>query len=125
LPIPTCLRDVQSFLGFANFFRHFIQDYARKALSLLALLKHALQASKKEDACRVDSTPHQDTASVPLYPLSGDALAAFEALETAFMSAPLLQCFDEHKPLRIETDASQRALGGILTQPVETESVTH
>jgi hypothetical protein len=41
------------------------------------------------------------------------------------MSAPLLQCFDEHKPLRIETDASQRALGGILTQRVETESVTH
>jgi len=36
---PNSLTDVQSFLGFANFYRRFIQDYFRVARPLTELTK--------------------------------------------------------------------------------------
>jgi len=41
---PASLTEVQSFLGFANFYRHFIKDYSRIARPLTELTK----GSKKE-----------------------------------------------------------------------------
>ena len=36
---PKSIKDVLSFLGFANFYRRFIKDYARLASLLTALTK--------------------------------------------------------------------------------------
>lgn len=36
-PIPKTIKDVQSFLGFAKFYRRFIEDYSRIAIPLKAL----------------------------------------------------------------------------------------
>ena len=38
-PIPMSFHDVQVFLGFANFYRRFIEVYSRIAVGLTALLK--------------------------------------------------------------------------------------
>ncbi|KAF4301497.1 hypothetical protein GTA08_BOTSDO10546 [Botryosphaeria dothidea] len=38
-PIPKNLREVQSFLGFANFYRRFIRDYAKLAEPLTRLTR--------------------------------------------------------------------------------------
>nr|KYP54744.1 Retrovirus-related Pol polyprotein from transposon opus [Cajanus cajan] len=38
LPYPSCVREVCSFLGHASFYRRFIQDSSKKALSLSNLL---------------------------------------------------------------------------------------
>ena len=38
-PTPTCIRDIQSFLGFANFYRHFIANFA-KLIVTMTLLTH-------------------------------------------------------------------------------------
>lgn len=38
-PIPRCVRDVQGFLGFANFYRRFIPEFSRLATPLINLTK--------------------------------------------------------------------------------------
>ncbi|ETW85149.1 hypothetical protein HETIRDRAFT_310139, partial [Heterobasidion irregulare TC 32-1] len=30
-PVPTCIKEVQSFLGFCNLYHRFIQDYSKVA----------------------------------------------------------------------------------------------
>ncbi|SLM37282.1 gag polymerase env [Lasallia pustulata] len=52
-------------------------------------------------------------------------MEAFKALMEAFMSAPLLRYFNENKPMRVETDASAFAIGGILTQQFEINDHLH
>jgi len=39
LPYPSSMREVRSFLGHAGFYRHFIQDFSKKALPLSKLLQ--------------------------------------------------------------------------------------
>ena len=36
---PASLKDVQSFIAFANFYHHFIKDFAKLASSLTTLTK--------------------------------------------------------------------------------------
>ena len=38
-PIPTRLKHLQAFLGFANFYRQFIKDYSQQALGMTKFLK--------------------------------------------------------------------------------------
>ena len=38
-PIPPCLKHLQAFLGFANFYRQFIKDYSQQALKMMKFLK--------------------------------------------------------------------------------------
>ena len=38
-PQPMTVKEVQAFLGFANFNRQFIKDYSEKALPLTKLMK--------------------------------------------------------------------------------------
>ena len=38
-PIPTTIKEVQSFLGFVNYNRKFIRDYSKKAIPLTNLTK--------------------------------------------------------------------------------------
>ena len=38
-PEPTCLKHLQAFLGFANFYGQFINDYSQQALGMTKLLK--------------------------------------------------------------------------------------
>ena len=52
-------------------------------------------------------------------------MEAFKALKEAFTSAPLLCYFDENKPMRVKTDASAFAIGGILTQRFEVNGHLH
>ena len=80
-----------------------------------------MEKNKKEIGVKV-----QQTNIVPaLFPLSETALEAFKALKEAFMNAPLLRYFDENKPMRVETDASAFAIGGILMQQFEIDGHLH
>ena len=38
-PEPTSVRDIQVFIGFANFYRHFIRGFSRIAALLTSILK--------------------------------------------------------------------------------------
>jgi len=92
---PNSLTEVQSFLGFANFYRRFIQGYSRVARPLTEL-------TKKGDGREWSWTP--------------EAEEAFQELKRRFTTAPILAHFDATKPVIIESDASDFALGAILSQ---------
>ena len=89
------------------------------AAPLLNLLKTG--KNKKEIGVKV----RQTNVVPPPFPLSETALEAFKALKEAFTSASLLRYFDENKPMRVETDASAFAIGGILTQQFEIDGHLH
>jgi hypothetical protein len=91
---PSSLTEVQSFLGFANFYRRFIQDYSRVARPLTELTK----SSAKD------------------WSWNPEAEHAFQELKNRFTSAPILAHFDPQKSVIIETDASDFALGAVLSQ---------
>lgn len=93
---PTHLKGVQSFLGFANYYRIFIPDFAEIAGPLIALTKKGVTfvwGSREE--------------------------AAFLQLKKRFCEAPILRDWDPERPTFVEADASGLALGGCLSQEDE------
>jgi len=87
------LTETQSFLGFANFYRRFIQDYFRVARPLTELTKKDRE-----------------------WNWNAEADAAFSELKKRFTMAPILAHFDPAKEVIIETDTSDFAIGAILSQ---------
>ncbi|SOV07855.1 uncharacterized protein UDID_19598 [Ustilago sp. UG-2017a] len=98
-PMPASIHDIQRFLGFANFYRRFIAHFARIAKPLTSLVKPTERFRKFE--------------------LPEEAQQAFHQLIQAFTSAGVLQHFDYHLPTRLETDASDFAIAGVLKQEHE------
>ncbi|CDO76069.1 hypothetical protein BN946_scf184814.g2 [Trametes cinnabarina] len=96
-PTPSSVKEVQSFLGFTNFYRRFVKDYARIALPLTQLTKKSVKGAP--------------------FKWSPEADSAFEALRDAILSAPVLHHFDSSRPSTLSTDASDFAIAGILHQP--------
>jgi len=97
-PPPRRLKDVQSFLGFANFYRRFINNYSEIVVPLTRLTR-------------------KDTP----WSWSEDCQWAFDTLKLAFTSAPVLAHWDPNAPLIVEMDASDYALAAILSTQVGTE----
>ena len=92
-PVPTSSKELQSFLGFANYYRRFIPGFAHLAQPLTLLLRKHVPFSWLD--------PHT---------------ATFDALKTRFTTAPILQLPDPTQPFIVETDASDFAIGGVLSQ---------
>ena len=105
-PEPTSYREVQVFLGFANFYRRFIAKYSKIASPLTAMLRGSKNGRKTGP-----------------YIMSPEAKEAFRRLREAFATAPVLRHFDPKKPIRIETDASGFALAGIISQQDDPTSI--
>lgn len=90
--IPSSKKEVQCFLGFANFFQKFICNFSTVAAPL-----HALTSSKLS------------------FRLNEDADEAFKWLKTAFTSAPVLSIPDPTLQFVLEVDASDVRVGsGII-----------
>ncbi len=54
--------------------------------------------------------------------LTADARKAFTELRQAFLEAPILNHFDSERHIRIETDNSDYAMGGVLSQLTSDDS---
>lgn len=87
---PTSVKDIQIFLGFANFYRVFINNFAKLASPLTRLLRK----------------------DVPFI-WSDTCENSFSALKNSFVSAPILHFPDTTRPFILETDY---ALCGVLSQ---------
>jgi hypothetical protein len=90
---PSSVKDVQRFLGFANFYHRFIKGYSKITTPLTTL------------TCKDKPFSWNPTAQ-----------AAFDILKMAFTSTPILIHPDPAKPFIMETDASDFALGAIISQ---------
>ena len=71
--IPKTITDVRSFLGFTNYYRRFIKDYAKVARPLNALISGGNATKKKS-----------------LIEWSNDCQKAFDELKKLCTSAPVL-----------------------------------
>jgi len=95
MKVPTSVKQVRAFLGFTNFFRRFILNYAMIAQPLYALLARSAH---------------------PQFPLTGNHLAAVEKLKTALLEAPLCAHVDYEQSIYLRTDASDVGVGAFLYQ---------
>ena len=80
-PVPTCVWDVQAFLGLANFYHCFVHRFADKA--------------RPDLTCKGIG-----------FAWTAECAASFETLKTALSTTPVLQVFDDAKPSELWVDAS-------------------
>ena len=91
-PTPKCVKDIQKFLGLANYYRRFIKNFATIARPLHDLVK---KDKKWEWTEREEK--------------------AFIKLKERFTKEPVLAAPDIDKKMRIEVDALDYATGGVLS----------
>ncbi|KAK3543934.1 hypothetical protein QTP70_031846 [Hemibagrus guttatus] len=93
-PRPTRVKELQHFLGFANFYRCFIHNYSTTAAPLTSLLKGKPSRLKWTE----------------------NATQAFTNLKNSFTTAPILKHPDPNLPFVVEVDASDSGIGAVLSQ---------
>ncbi|KAL0180441.1 hypothetical protein M9458_025883, partial [Cirrhinus mrigala] len=93
-PRPKTIKELQRFLGFANFYRRFIRNYSLIAAPLTSLLKGKPAKLKWNQ----------------------EAVNSFESLRTSFTTAPVLKHPDPELPFVVEVDASDCGIGAVLSQ---------
>jgi hypothetical protein len=90
---PRTVKDVQAFLGFANFYRRFIKAYSREVKPLTELTRKNIE-----------------------FTWGTSCQKAFDSLKAAFVTAPILKTFEWNKLCVLEADASDYVSGGVLSQ---------
>jgi len=91
-PTPKCVKDVQKFLGLANYYRRFIKGFA----SIARPLHNMVRKDQKWDW-----TEKQEKA--------------FRELKERFTKELVLAALDLDKKIRMEVDASDYAIGDVMT----------
>ena len=164
---PQSVRDIQVFLGFANFYRRFIQGFSWIATTLTSMLKTSgstepsirpgegilgvgggsragrdgIDGSGMDDvevdggevevdevgkkARKTSKSKNSSKSKKAVGPsdfLTPGAKLAFTELRQAFLKALILHHFDPECHIRIETDASGYAIGGVLSQLTSDDS---
>ena len=99
-PEPITFREIQVFVGFANFYRRFIMGFSRIVGGLTNMLKRETQGKFK---------------GVPFI-FTPEAQTYFLNLRKAFTTAPLLRHFDLLLLIWMEIDASDFAISAIISQ---------
>ena len=92
-PIPQRRKNIKQFLGLVGYYRRFISDFAKISKPLTQLLKKDIS-----------------------FLWGPEQQKAFETLRDKLCSEPLLQYPDFNKPFVVTTDASDFALGAVLSQ---------
>lgn len=94
LRLPTTQKQIKSFLGITGYYRKFVKDYAKIANPMVKYLR-------KDTKINVND---------PCY------IAAFEKLKELITSHPILRYPNFNKRFKLITDASNYAIGAVLTQ---------
>ena len=92
-PVPTSVKEVERFLGFANYHREHIKDYAS-----------------------VTRVLYQLTGSKVVFNWLDEHQEAFELTKQRLISAPILSYPNAEDVFVLDTDASGHAIGAVLSQ---------
>ncbi|GFW94749.1 transposon Tf2-6 polyprotein [Trichonephila clavipes] len=92
-PVPTTVKQVQSFLGLTGYFRKFIPAYSQIAKPL-------------SDLTRKDNP----------FMFEQPQMEAFEKLKKLLTESPVLSIFQQGRTTELHTDASQQGYGAVLLQ---------
>ena len=95
-PVPKTAKHVRSFLGLCSYYRRFVQNFAQIAKPLHKLCE---KSSK--------------------FQWTDESQLAFQKLKDALTSAPILTYPREGHPFILDTDASNKAVGAVLSQKQE------
>lgn len=94
-PQPRTKTDVRSFLGLAGYYRKFIPNFASLTEPLTNLTrKNAAEKVKWDDDCET----------------------AFQDIKSKLVMAPVLKAPDNDLPFVVQTDASDKGIGAVLSQ---------
>jgi len=96
--VPKSVKNVQKFLGLANYYRRFVKDFAK-----IAKLLHEI--TRKENKWSWGERQQK----------------AFEELKERFTTEPVLVTPDLDKEMRVEADISDFAMRGVLSMKCEDE----
>lgn len=92
-PIPETQTEIKRFLGFIGYYRRFIKDFSKITQPLTACLRKGKTVEKSERY-----------------------IEAFQKCKELLINAPILQYPDMNKPFILTTDASEVAIGAVLSQ---------
>jgi hypothetical protein len=92
-PEPTSVKDVRAWLGLTGYYRRYVKDYARVAAPLTSVLKHGIKFEWTDEMQR-----------------------SFDELKTALTTPPILAMPTVGDVFTLDTDASDVAIGGVLSQ---------
>ena len=95
-PAPRNVKEVQKFLGLANYYRRFIKNFSRIAAPLHVLVR-------KEQKWQWEKEQEE----------------VFEELKAVFTMEPVLAIPDIDREMRVEADALDYATGGVLLTKCE------
>lgn len=92
-PVPSNKKELQSFLGFASYYRQHLKGFAAIAKCLYGICSN--------DTC---------------YEMTHERVKAYNTIREHLTKAPLLLMPDFHKPFKLYVDASMEGLGAALHQ---------
>ena len=115
-PVPKDPKEVHSFIGLASYYRRFIPNFAKWAGPLHALIIPASTMYKIRTGILKKS-------DLPEFNWTKDCQEGFDNLKRALTSAPILAYPDYSKPFILETDASLKGLGAVLSQRSDDNTV--
>ena len=95
---PKTVTQVRSFTAFCNYYRKFVKNFAEVAKPLYRLTSKGVKFTWEKE--------HED---------------AFQLLKTRLLQAPILAFPNFRHPFVIDTDASETALGAVLSQIIDEE----
>jgi hypothetical protein len=101
-PTPKNVLELQQFIGFSNFYQRFIGHFSGTARPLHDLTKKAARFVWDDRYGK-----------------------AFEALKTAFTTAPVLKIANPYRPFVLECDCLDFVLGAVLSQVCDSDGKLH
>jgi len=101
-PTPSNRKEIQSFLGFTNFYRRFIQGFSHLACPLYNLTWKEME-----------------------WRWGAEEQSAFDSLKEWITTAPILALPDNSRPFWIKADSSYFATGTILSQQSPEDNKWH
>lgn len=104
-PRPNHVSELCSFLGFANYYRRFVEGFAKLAAPLHRLVAELTGTKSRKPAIQVLSAAWTDECE-----------KSFEGLKQRLVSAPVLAYANFSLPFILEVDASYQGLDAVLSQ---------